>query len=359
MIRLNEVQRVIKMVAGVSLFVAGVLLTGGCKKDTNKAPDFETQTPGLKTTSEMTKADSMFSKKIVWFDSIMDNYKTIPNYSLNKQFSIDSALWYMESWFNAKYAFPDESFINVVHRDTAISVSLSQGLVSMDGIYNKITSVKSLTTDKYSGLGFSKKALILVHLKQLSASSLSQIDFELHMTFGELGTKERSENPFGDDDAWKYGDEAGKCHEPGFVGQDAGELIQNEINTRRANILVSPPPGYVFSYGPNEEKIVYGFEFANPDDDTRDNDLDMLIFYRTSEYTNLSPLTAEGRCLEPYTMNFHYFGEWEVINNKLPERENKPSNWTFMTCDLLGEQYPSTEGYTIIHHLNSLVSTKN
>ncbi len=329
------------------------MLTGGCKKDTNKAPDFETQTPDLKTTSEMTKADSMFSKKIVWFDSIMDNYKTIPNYSLNKQFSIDSALWYMESWFNAKYAFPDESFINVVHRDTVISVSLSQGLVSMDGIYNKITSVKSLTTDKYSGLGFSKKALILVHLKQLSASSLSQIDFELHMTFGELGTKERSENPFGDDDAWKYGDEAGKCHEPGFVGQDAGELIQNEINTRRANILVSPPPGYVFSYGPNEEKIVYGFEFANPDDDTRDNDLDMLIFYRTSEHTNLSPLTAEGRCLEPYTMNFHYFGEWEVINNKLPERENRPSHWTFMTCDLLGEQYPNGSN-VIIHHKNSL-----
>jgi len=84
MIRLKEGQRANKMAAGVSLFVTGVLLTGGCKKDTNKAPDFETQTPDLKTTSEMTKADSLFSKKIVWFDSIMDNYKTIPNYSINE-----------------------------------------------------------------------------------------------------------------------------------------------------------------------------------------------------------------------------------------------------------------------------------
>ncbi|OFY47785.1 MAG: hypothetical protein A2W85_13360 [Bacteroidetes bacterium GWF2_41_31] len=349
----NKVVKTTMFIGGAVLLLAGIVSTNGCKKDTNKLSEINANSDNLKASIVMTKEDSLFSKKIMWFDSIMNNYKTIPNYSLNKQFSIDSAIYYLETWFNAKYAFPDESFINVVHRDTAISVSLSQGLVSMDGIYNKITSVKSLTTDKYSGLGFSKKALILVHLKQLSTGSLNQLNFELQMTFGELGTKDHSYEPFGDDDAWKYGDELGKCHATGFEGTDAAELIQEEINTNRP--LVSPPPGYTWTYGPNEDITVMGYEFDNPIDDTPyDNDLDKLIFYRTSEYTNLSPSTADGQCLEPYTMNFHYFGELDVINHWLPARENKPSNWAFMTCDLLGEQYPDGNNNVIIHHKSIL-----
>lgn len=341
------------LVIGGVVLISSAVLINGCKKETPIKTNANANIDNLKTSSVMTAEDSLFSKKMVWFDGIMENYKTIPNYTLNKQFSSDSAIYYLEAWFNAKYAFPDESYINVIHKDTTLSISLTKELINMDGINSNVASLKSKIESKYNDVTFSKKALMLVHFEKSSTSSQNQLNFKIQMTFGELGFKERSENPFGDDDAWKYGDEAGKCHDPNFVGQDAGELIQNEINTQRTNILVSPPPGYVFSYIPDDDIIVKGFEFDNPDDDTLDNDLDMLIFYRTSEIANLNPLTPDGQCLEPYTMNFHYFGEWDVINNKLPERENKPSNWTFMTCDLLGEQY-SDGIYVIIHHKNTL-----
>ncbi|MDP2722758.1 MAG: hypothetical protein Q8O72_08375 [Bacteroidales bacterium] len=343
----KRLTKAIVLTAGAAILVSGGLMLNGCKKDTRVESEPNANIDKLKTSSVMTAEDSLFSRKIVLFDGIMENYKTIPNYSLNKHLSIDSAVYYLEIWFNAKYAFPDESFINVVHRDTAISITLNQGLVAMDGIYSKIASIKSLTTDKYRGLGFSKKALILVHLKQLSASSLSQIDFELHMVFGELGTKERVEDPFGSDDYWKYGQLLGKCD---YSGEgDAGVLIQNELNTMDFLPLVSPPPGYSFSYGIIEYIERDGSEYDNIYDPIPgDNDLDKLIFFRTDNPPDY-PLTIADECLDPTTMNFHYHGNIEVITDKIPVDENKPANWTFRECELVGEYFTFDHRLTLHH----------
>ncbi|OFY13043.1 MAG: hypothetical protein A2X11_09580 [Bacteroidetes bacterium GWE2_42_24] len=76
-----------------------------------------------------------------------------------------------------------------------------------------------------------------------------------------------------------------------------------------------------------------------------------LIFY----YESPTPITDEKRCLSYAKMNFHYFGEDEVIYDRMPVAYNRSVNWTFMNCCIEGEEdFIPSLGYYRIRHINNL-----
>jgi len=76
-----------------------------------------------------------------------------------------------------------------------------------------------------------------------------------------------------------------------------------------------------------------------------------LIFY----YESQAPITDDEKCLSYTRMNFHYFGEDEVIYNRMPVAYNRPSNWRFMNCYIQGYQdYLPVPDLNRIRHKNYL-----
>jgi len=314
------------------------VLTGGCKKDTNKAPDIETQIPDLTTTSEMTKADSMFSKKIVWFDSIMDNYKTIPHYSLNKQFSIDSALWYMESWFNAKYAFPDEHYTKTESKTDSIVFSIE---INSKIALNNLGSLRQTIINKVSDLlaksKLINKEVILVDF-DISYFNATEAVVTITPVFGELGYLTVGINPFGVDDYWYYGEMLGDCDLNDFEDTDAAQKISEAIMANRP--IYIPCSGCYYSYSDIDTVTLIGNEYLN-------NNSEFLIFYIVSQTGSFTP---DEKCLNPDEMNFYFHNEEEVIYDNQEISLGK----SFMSCEMEGKQDTDENGQTRIRHHNAL-----
>lgn len=102
----------------------------------------------------------------------------------------------------------------------------------------------------------------------------------------------------------------------------------------------------MFAYHNYDTISLFGHEYQNGNNEP-------LIFYIERESGNF---TYDEQCLEPAEMNFHFWGEKEVIYNILPVELNKPANWTFMECELEGieEASPIIGNPPCIHHQNRL-----
>ena len=313
-----------------------IVAMNNCKKDVAE----QTTQPAIKKTSAvMTAEDSLFSKKIIWFDGIMQNYAADPNYSLNKQFSSDSALWYIEAWFNAKYAFTDEQYIKTKTGTDSLNISINpNNNVEMNDIANAYDELLTKAKSMFNQSTLNNKELILLDL-EISRTGISEVVVNIKPVFGEKGVITFSgDDPFGDDDYWYYGEFKGDCDLSVYEDTDAAQKIAGAVMTNRPIYL--PCPGCYYTYSDIDTVIRQGYEYQNSNDE-------YLIFYIVRPDGNFTP---DDKCLEPDEMNFHFHGEETVIYEILEPELNK----TFMSCYLEGLQDDDEDGNPRIRHHNEL-----
>ncbi|MCF8347469.1 MAG: hypothetical protein K9G61_01530 [Bacteroidales bacterium] len=354
MIRLNEVQRAIKMVAGVSLFVTGVLLTGGCKKDTNKAPDFETQTPGLKTTSER-----LLIQRINSFQVASAQLQT-GNYEKNgSRLSIDSALYLIGTTIKFTYCFPTSIYNKAIWDTTFISLPVDPQLE--DVLYTDAVSSYNNCVDsvraKYRAIIDTTKKLIGVVIQDLGTGSSLNRDIRVIAQFG-TGNSTTSlldgNSRFDESDAYYYQDGSYRC-DGTFPGEGATDILESEVLFK---YLPVPVPGYHvwfeaggLPYTPN----YYDFE----GDGNIDNYCDYKIYYANS---SVGSITSETECLEYdqgnsgiHEMDFYLQGADDIVAHWL--EYNNPNSKSFETCSFIDwSNPPSTE---IMHILQFTFSIKH
>jgi hypothetical protein len=143
---------------------------------------------------------------------------------------------------------------------------------------------------------------------------------------------------------WWYGQNKGKCNWSN-PGTDAAKEIQNFLNTTKP-IPPPPPTGYRYVYVTDTIIEKFGHEYE-------DENGNHLIFYIEDENGNFS---YDDYCLDSEELNFHYFGQREVIYTRIPQEENKPDNWVLFFCKLIGESGPSVPNYQTpcLRHFNKL-----
>ncbi|MCF6318631.1 MAG: hypothetical protein L3J83_05005, partial [Proteobacteria bacterium] len=318
----------------VIIFTLAVVVVVSCKKEVKQTPQSDEKINGyLKSDTVMTAEDSLFFTKINTFDSTMQNYAADPNYTQNKQYSADSAVWYLEALFNAKYAFTDERYIKTESRTDTLTISFNtDNLVEMDDIavannelFNKVKSMYDQST-------LNNKELIILDLEIIQIDNYD-VAIRIKPVFGEKGVWIITGDPFGDDDEWYYGMLLGDC-DNNYIGTDAAQKIAGAVMANRK------VPAVIHYYSDIESVTREGYEY-------QDENGDYLIFYILNANGNF---TVDDKCLIPDEMNFHFYGEETVIYDKVAVELNK----TFLTITMKGLPDGDANNTPRIRHNNDL-----
>jgi len=298
------------------------------------------KTETSKDVTLLTEADKSFANKITNFKEKMEYINENPGFKSGESMESDSVIWYIETLFNATYSFSDEQYKKTKVDTATVQIDIDENNeASLDDIATTFDEIINIVTQFYYACEFPQKGILLLDLREAETSN-NKLTINLRSVIGE---KDGDWNPIGPNDDWWYGKLMGRC-DWSNPGTDAAEKIQEAINTNKP--LVSPPPGYRFIYSDYEQIVLFGHEYED------DND-EKLIFYIENENGDFS---FNDKCLVSEEMNFHFYGEQEVIYNILPIEYSKPSNWIFMECDLDGDEEPNPQvGYIpSIHHNNEL-----
>jgi hypothetical protein len=326
----------ITSVTVIALIAASATVLSYCSKQ-----EMNDQTGTQKQEVKMSAEDISVLNKIVAFRDKVKFAKENPGYKSGETMTSDDAVWNLETMFNVSFGFPDEQYAKTKTDSAIVQIAInSNGEVSLDDVVVKYDEIIGLVTQYYYSSGFENKGFLLLDLKQGEITN-GQMEISLRSVTGE---KEDEWEPFGPDDYWWYGELKGDCEwTVGYLETDAAKKIQEAVMNNKP--LVSPPPGYCFIYNSYDYIGLFGDEYENETGEK-------LIFYIENQ---TGTFTWDEKCLQPDEMNFHFFGEKEVIYNILPEELNKPSNWIFMECDIDGlQEWNPQTNKQCIHHNNTL-----
>jgi hypothetical protein len=326
-------------IALIALLATGILFLTYCSKEYAVDPAVNQN-----ECEQMAEADFAVMNKLVAFRDKVQYFRENPGYKSGEMLTPEDAVWNLETLFNATYGFPDEQYGRTKSDTVVLYIDINSiGDILLDDVVAMYDDLIALVTQYYYNSGYDQKGFLLLHLTQ-GDISYGQMEIELRAVTGE---KSDGWQPFSDDDSWWFCEHMGDCNwnNPGI---DAADTIAGSLMAHKP--LVSPPPGYRFVYGPNEVINLFGHEYLNENNE-------YLIFYIEREDGNF---TWEDKCLhlvnEVNELNFHFWGEKTVIYDILPQELNKPANWTFMECSIVGEYGNSQANQNVpcIRHKTSL-----
>lgn len=317
-----------------SLVLAALMITSAAMFNSCSKQDIEGQSIEPEDV-HMTVADLKFQNQLVNFRDKVKYIQEHPGYKSGELMSADSAILNIESLFNATYSFADERYGRTQTDRTSVMIDVnSSDEVLLDDMVSTFDEIINIATQHYYESELQPKAFVLLDLSRGTETN-GELSIDIMTVVGEKVT---GSEYFEEDDDWWYGNERGDC-EWEDEGTDAAEELQATINS---NIVTPiPPPGYRWSYSSTETIPLVGNEYQNS--------LAYYIFFIQSN----DPFTWDEQCLQPDEMNAYLFSEEEMIYLVIPEDLNRPDNWKFISCDLIGEQIEYQETPTI-HHQNYL-----
>ncbi len=207
------------------LFLTILFLSTSCNKEVeiqennNDISSLERQKP-----ENMNEMEFRILKFIDKLDLVRDN----PNYSgsENWNYSVDSAIWYMEASSNYYYAFPNEQRSKLVCDSVFLDINAnSNETVSINEIQTKIDLVLETLTTKFNSLEEEHKFLVWQNYKVISTENL-ETRVCVYYYFGLLNTQLP-------DGIWKIkgGDfnQGGICGTNSFLNYDATDKLEQDV----------------------------------------------------------------------------------------------------------------------------------
>lgn len=301
------------LLLGISISL--ILINVSCNKQHDDIDMRESQI------DQMDPYSQHISSKIQRFKADMESHLKTGN-----DYSIDSAVWYVEATINYTYADTANNLMGLDMDSAFIQVSLTDGKVTTSSAAAAFDKFVDSLTVQYQNLPSQSGHLIFADIFPRDSTSGS-VTFGMISAFG-YGTP-IIYGPFGEEDWWMFG--WGWCNNGGYCGEsiyegthtddDAAFQIARRI---RASIgvpagrytptdvvtLEITPDGTVDDVGELDDD--YYCDFLNPEDlITEDNNYDYLLMYKYSGYQNFES------CLCPDEMNFYYYGTRDVCYENL------------------------------------------
>lgn len=324
--KLNHFNRIVLIAIGVFTLMLSFL---SCKKDKlTECPNNISEKEDELITD--IKAD-LIVRRIKRFDNQLNEIKN-GVYRGNEYLNVDSALWNIESLFNATYSFPDKNYVEKKIHELSFDIEVFNNMISMKDIsvlYDQIvTSVKEaylndgFTTDKglmslFIEKGNSRSGMSTVKVLAVTGKTdCHQNVYKPHL-FG----------PFNNDECWYYGEYGGSCSDP-YILNDAAELIEDTINYMYAynrEVKHNCRNIYVDMFYVTLEGDEY-WDMANND---------YYVFYRTN-------CDKEELFLDGNELNRYYYNEIHLIKELIPNDPKYSSLFTdgvsFMEINIDGSK---------------------
>lgn len=266
----------------ILLLITGilVLLTTGCKKDTNSNSNNSQQ-----ISAEM---NAKILRQIASFKSQMTS-----SLKDGAQISTDSAVWYITAVLNETYARCVARTGAVLHDTCTLSIPLTGSgtvsIVTVDTAYSQLLRNLKNYYDAISG----DKSLYLVQVSIASATNdTAVVNMDFYIMKGALPNPKYNWQ-FGSTDYWVWGLGAGKCdiYSGQDIGQDASTqlaLFANGALNLNSNIIIvdhyKTPKIYPWYVPTNSNP--YGFK------------ADLLYYHNGND-------PSYNDCLDPGMMNYY------------------------------------------------------
>lgn len=273
------------------------------------------------------------------FKSRIEYYKANPAVKDGETESIDDAIYDIEALFNFTYAYPELSYSRTISYDTTLFLPVSNGRVLMTDLTLFYGRMYEAISELYHSAELSNKQFLILDVEagELHGNMLS---VNLHTVQGSVRGEPTPPSPpqipigpFEDGEWWWYGENQGGCNDD---ESDAAQQLSYWLNY----YLTTPPEGIVYVYTDvieitNTTKYLYHNSFLNEGT--------YCEFYDSNEDDGELQFILQSDCL-----NFHFFGEWHLIKNVLPNINGIANNFDVSNVSI--EDYHDSKNYTAIGH---------
>jgi hypothetical protein len=283
-----------------------ISLFGGCKKYHESSYTSEDQ-----SVDQISKTE----KNIRAFLDRMNN----PTKE-DREYSVDSAVWYVESTLNYTYSIWDSSFKGQVFDSCLITISLNQNdkvdETDVNTAYDKLEDSLGVHWDNISG---STKHVVATDVK-VKSNSNGTVVLKFVSAIGG-GSRILVYGSFGEDDHWIWGWDLGGCGPNTAENSDASdELVFKYMNP----IVTQEYANRVYFTG------VEIYEYIVPGDYVDENS---PCGYRLFEYSQGTPITTEP-CIEDDDLNYYlYDGIDYIVDDK------EPAGFDFCTLNIIDDSF--------------------
>ena len=220
---------------------------------------------------------------------------------------IDSALWDIETLFNASYAFPERKYIEVrqdIEFDVGVDIGDEMSFGDVADLYEEI--VESVR-QSYANDGIINDKSLMAIAVEKGENRGGSTSVKVHVTTGKVENDNTASNydfePYGPGDCWYFGEYGGTCDDPTVFG-DAAEIIEDTINYYYGGVSV-PRPGFRALTAGITRIALDGSEYV-------DDDGIPYIYYHN---INSNPPLY----LDYLMLNYYFNREKEVLLHLLPD----------------------------------------
>lgn len=300
-----------------------------------------------KTTPVMNERAYELVNKLTSFRNKVEVVRENPHLKSGALMIAEEARWNIETLFNVTYGFPDDAYGRTISDTALVYLPVdASGNALLEDVVALYDQILGQVTQFYFSHNFEEKGFLLLQLQT------GEINGNLMEIFVRSVTGEKRERitnppinygPFFEGDDWVFGYDLGKC-DYSVSESDAAQELQATIHSNMIR-WPEPPNGYRWMTANPFDIDLIGNEYLENGE--------YLIFYKEN-------YTEDDKCLDSLKMNFHYYGQQDVIYQKVPlfhplfPEFQSVEDWVFLNCEIEGKEDSSPNDDPRIRHENKL-----
>jgi len=309
----NTMKKIISTISFLTLIV--LVIATSCKKT-------ETSSINNNTNNELTSNEQVIFNKLLSF-----NNKIKHGIRDAEPMTLDSAEWYLESYYNVADARTEDPYKNKRKDTTYYTLPLNaEGMVEfadMNSMYNEMLA----DLDSLEVLIADPSIFPVYGMLDLISSNSSSASFMLTTGFGS--NFNGNYEPFNEDDDWHWGDMKGKCDGSYMWENDGGQELKRRLNN--PYFQWAGPGSFINAITKN----VYYYMYPDVNNENPEPNVDYMIYYEESTINKPLP------CLEndemTYYLNMAHDIIYTYVNQYLPNTNlhgQRPTGKAFIDFDI-------------------------
>lgn len=280
-------------------------------------------------------------ENIIQFKNQVEFYNTNPRTKIANSVSVEKAVWNLEALFNYTYAYPELYYDKTVVFDTImyLPINANDSILISDlvAFYNQMFKTVIYA---YQSITLPNKQFIILDVEE-GVRSNDRIEIKLNTVQGSVNNAYSSRRDiFRPWEWWYYGEDMG--------GWDSDEGDAAQILTLWLNLALTPEPPEIGYY-------VYSMITERTSLQPSDYSYINTSYQVPDQYCEFevvgNPYVADScLILKSEQLNFHYYGELDLIQNRLYHENIHDSRTPFYALVTSGCDRTINRNYIRVFH---------
>lgn len=256
------------------------------------------------------EAGNQFLERIVSFGNLLESYANGDDGRETMYMAMSEAMVSIEALFNYTYSDLNDTYGQTVALDTTLYILVTaDDSVAMPELATFYGRMHNAVSQLYHSVSLPDKRFLILDVEEGTVQNGKKAIL-LHTVQGSVidtgipPGAYPNPGPFPPGVSWYYGGDGGNSNSQHINELDAADTLAMAINDR---LYVTPPEGMSYYYNNIRCIDTMGhWPFTHP------------IFPSEDPYCEFYEENPDDYWLSSNQMNFHYYGEWHLVNDILP-----------------------------------------